>query len=100
MAKILLDRELLDITKRVIENQEIDDTDQHIVFMDGLARLICEHFGGQVGAVHSPLLDEPVNEVDASRWAVAIHFDDNVPDGGGIYKEFDTDVSIEEWMET
>lgn len=100
MSKVLTDKEALDIIRRAIEENEIDDADQYEYFMEGLGKLIAEHFGGEFVTVSTPLLDEK-DDTDSSSDRYCLHFEWNecVPDGGGVYKDYDTDVPIEEWKE-
>jgi len=84
MAKILTDAELLHIVTTCIVGGEIDDRDQYMRFLEDLAQVVTSHFGGRLGTVSPPGY--------ALSWTVAIHRDENVPEGGGIYKHYDQDV--------
>ena len=87
MAKILTDKELLDIVKRTIEGDEIDDQDQYMVFLDQLSRLITDNFGGNYGQVNWDATDE-------LGYTVAITQDGNIPEDGGIYAKYDTEGEL------
>lgn len=87
MAKILTDKELAEIIhKAVHDDNVIDCNDAYEHFMEDLAQLVCTHFGGEVGTVSMP-------EYDELGWAVGIHVNDSVPADGGVYKDYDTDVT-------
>lgn len=84
MAKIILDKELGEIVHNCITDEFfIDDGDQYIEFLEGLARLVCEHFGGDVGNVSYD---------DDLGYSIAIHWNDSLMPGGGPFENYDTDV--------
>jgi hypothetical protein len=88
MAKILTDKELLDIVRRVVEDSELDGTDEYNVFIRDVAEVITDWFGGSVGCVSY----EPD---DGLGIAIAIHRDSRVPSDGGIYAKYDTEADFE-----
>lgn len=83
MAKILTDCEMIDIIKKA--PQEIDDCDAYQHFLESLGDLIAEHFGGTRGTVTN-------DPGDGLGYTCAFHVNDSVPDDGGIFKTYDTDV--------
>lgn len=86
MAKILKDTEMLDIVRRTIEDNEIDDREQYLKFLDGLAGLITDHFGGLAGQpFYNP--DEPDLEFGCS-----FKLTHDVPEDGGVFRNYDQDV--------
>ena len=85
MAKILTDKELGEIVWKATHDEGvIDCADSYEHFLEGLADLVCDHFGGTRGSVGQP--DEDLS------WTVGIHVNECVPDDGGIFKDYDTDV--------
>lgn len=93
MAKVLADDELgMIVMNAVRDNSIIDCADAYEHFLEDLADLICNHFGGTRGSTTQPDCNIPV-------WTVAIHVDENVPEDGGIYKDFDTDVTWKNGIE-
>jgi hypothetical protein len=84
MAKILTDDELLEIITKTVKGAEIDDRDQHRRFLEDLARVVTAHFGGDPGSVRGP--EYPLS------WTVAIHWNDSVPEDGGVYRDYDLDA--------
>lgn len=97
MAKHLTDLELLDIVRRAVEENEIDDADQYRKFVEGLASLVTDHFGGRVGIVSLPdeieMSDEAILPAD-KRIMVAIRGDENIPEGANVYERYDTEGSL------
>jgi len=87
MAKILTDIELLTILSRAItDHGEIDEADTYKHFLEDLADVVTEYFGGTLGTV---AFDD-----DEGTWFIAIHGDENVPENGGIYRDFDPDGEL------
>lgn len=85
MAKVLTDKELGEIIwKATHDETTIECADSYEHFLEDLAGLICDHFGGTRGNVGRPDTD--------LTWTVGIHVDESVPDDGGVYAAYDTDV--------
>lgn len=90
MAKILTDRELLDIVRRTVEDGEICEMQTYLHFLESLAELVTDYHGGRVGTVaYCHDLD---TEGKPLGYTVAIDHSEEVPEDGGIYKDYDTDV--------
>src|SRR5687768_1218635 len=96
MAKILTELEIIDIIARAPE--EIDDARQYERFVEALARAVTDQFGGALGTVEyvGPEHFDPARQKlraytpkSAPRVSVAVHHDDSVPGGGGIWKGYD-----------
>ena len=87
MAKVLTDLELIDIVRRAPD--EFDDSDNYRLFLDGLADLVCEHFGGSHGAPSRYADDE-------LGWTVAITNDGYIPENGGVYAKYDEEGSLDD----
>ena len=83
MAKILTDCEMIDIIKKA--PQEIDDSNQYRHFLEALGDLIAANFGGTRGTVTN-------DPGDGLGCTCAFHVNDSVPDDGGVFKSYDTDV--------
>jgi hypothetical protein len=88
VAKILTDRELVEIiTRAVNEDDLIDSWETYENFLKDLGGLVCKYFGGEVGTV---------DEGDAYLgWTVAIRINEDVPFDGGVLSGYDTDVKWE-----
>lgn len=104
MSKVLKDTEVLEIIIGAIKAGELDDFEQYTTFLGGLGKLIADHFGGEFVCVSAP---DGIGEfVCGSKpdgpddLGFCLHFDwnESVPEDGGIYEKYDTDVSIEEWQ--
>ena len=83
MAKILRDSEMIDIIRRAPE--EIDCFDAYTHFIEDLGDLIADHFGGTRWCVG-------FDPGDNLGHTCAFLVNENVPDDGGVYKDYDTDV--------
>ena len=89
MAKILTDRELGEIiSKATRDNGIIECADSYRHFLEDLAELVCDHFGGKPGNVAEPEYED--------NWTIAVHVDECVPADGGIFKDYSTDV---QWID-
>lgn len=83
MAKILTDKEIADIVRRAIHEPEIDDVHQYLEFLTDISEVITNHFGGDFSSVgYDP----------EEGYTIAIRHNEEVPDDGGIYKDYDKDV--------
>lgn len=90
MAKILTDKELGDIIYKATHDAGlIDDGDSYQYFLEDLGNLIANHFGGT---------RRTVDEEDG-EYLIAFHVDECVPADGGIYKDYDTDVTWKDGVE-
>lgn len=96
MAKILTDKEMAQIIHRAVHDKStIDDAGTYSNFLADLAGLICMYFGGDPGNVGVPdfssgrAADALPNELG---WTCGFHVNDSVPDDGGIFADYDTDV--------
>jgi len=93
MSKILTDKEMLGILQQVIVGSDvIDCADDYSRFLGDLGDFITQHFGGIRGAVCAPDKD--------LGWTVAFRVDEDVPADGGVYKEYDKDVTWKDGIET
>lgn len=91
MAKILTDYELKDIIRRAIDDSEIDESGAYKHFLEDLGDLIANHFGGERGTVEFTQDFEDKDGVKGA-YTIAFKLNENVPDNGGVYSEYDTDV--------
>jgi len=88
MAKILTDKELGEIIWKATHDESlIDCADSYTHFLEDLAELVCNHFGGD---------PEKVAEPEDGNWTIAVHVDECVPADGGIFKDYSTDV---QWID-
>ena len=85
--KQLTDTEMVEIVASA--SSEIDDADQYARFLEDLGGLIADNFGGDRGKVEVP--DDALNE-----WTCSFHHNEGVPPDGGVFQQYDTDVS---WAE-
>jgi hypothetical protein len=92
MSKVLKDSELLEIVRTIIHGKDVISERQcYVRFVSDLGHLIADYCGGEVVTVSDDLQEEELG--------VCAHFiwNEAVPGEGGVYAEFDTDVSVEEW---
>ena len=93
MAKILTARELSKIVSDAIQDPAgFVDEEACLSFIRMIATSVVTAFGGDVGTID---LSE-----DNSTWYVPIHLTDDVPADGGVYKDYDTDVTWKNSKET
>lgn len=86
MAKILTDVEMSDIVVNACTKPEIVDcADSYKHFLEDLAILITNHFGGDVGNVN-------YDPTDTLGWICSFYANETLPNNGGIFKNYDTDV--------
>lgn len=65
---------------------ELDSVQKYQAFMTDLAKLICDHCGGEV-------INEATNDFD-KQWLIGIHGNDSLPDNGGVWRHFDPDGEL------
>lgn len=94
MSKVISAAELLDITRRIIDpsGDLCDDPQAYVNFLEKLSHAITDVCGGEVVSISCD---------DNDGLGTCVHFgwDENVPEDGVPYSDYDTDVSIEEWRE-
>ena len=97
MAKILTDVEMAEIIHKAVSDPGlIDCSDSYSLFLEDLGTLIADHFGGERGNIgHPDFTDGWGNLVPAKElgWTCGFHIDESVPDDGGVYKDYDTDIT-------
>jgi hypothetical protein len=91
MAKVITDIELVEIISNVLNSacapgSLIADEKKYSEFLLDTGKLLTKYFGGEVCV---PSFDPN----DGLGWTVIIQPDDNVPDDGGVWEGYDTDVS-------
>lgn len=65
---------------------ELDTPGKYQEFMTDLARLICDHCGGEVRFLAS--------RPDGKTWMIGIHGNESLPEDGGVWKEFDPEGEL------
>lgn len=86
MSKVLTAGEVQEILQRLITGDEIDDTDTYSRCLERAGELITEFCGGEVRFVSRP--DEfPLG------WCVHFGPNDSLPSDGGVFKDYDKDVT-------
>lgn len=83
MAKVLTDDEMFAIIQRAKE--EICSTDAYRYFLEDLAALIGNHFGGVPGPV-------AFDKGDGLGYTVSFKINESVPSDGGVFSKYDTGI--------
>jgi len=95
MSKVLTDKEVLKIVESAIKGDAIDCADQYKYFLEDLGDTIADHFGGVCAAISEPVSDK--GSESETSWCLHFHHNECVPEDGGVYAPYDTDITIEEW---
>lgn len=90
MSKVLTAKEVMQAVN-TLEN-DIDCLDAYEHFIEDLAKLLAEHAGGEF----SQVTDEEFGE----GMFITFNVNELVPADGGVYKDFDTDVTWKDGVET
>ena len=96
MSKILKAREILEAINLL--EQDIDCADQYEHFVEDLAKLLCDHAGGEFVMMSDG--DEPGGDGEPLGLCAHFHANECLPADGGVFKHFDTDVVWEDGKET
>jgi hypothetical protein len=98
MAKVLTDRELVKVIQRMIENRDIycDNPKTHAWFLEKLGEVVGDHLGAECVGVDAP--DLPARTTEEGHWAILFRPTESTPDDGGLFRDYDPDVSVREWF--
>lgn len=97
MSKVLTENELLDIIVDTINNGRAaltDEYDSYGHFIEDLAKLIAYHGGADLVAVLGPADESGGVPYFTAHFAAG----ECTPSDGGVFKHYDTDVSVEDWI--
>lgn len=64
---------------------QLDDAGRYAAFMTDIAAVICDYCGGEVV--------KPANDTDGV-WMVGVRGNESVPNGGGVWKDFDPEGDL------
>ena len=92
MSKVIRDSELAAMVHNVVHGDVIRKPDGYLNFLEDLGKVVAKYCGGEVVAV-SAQMDDGLGH------CVHIACNEAVPDDGGVYRYFDTDVPVDEWRE-
>ena len=95
MSKVLMDTEVVKIITDTVNKQPLPPQ-EYERFIGSLGEVVAEHFGGYVHNVSAPMGVGKLEPND--RFCVHFKADERVPLNGGPYAEFDTDVTVDDWM--
>ena len=100
MSKIIKDTEVAGLLVQVINNpgqtswasvEGITPEAAYRALLRDLGYLVARHFGGRFNQVDGP------DGIEGLGYTLSFSWDRQVPINGGVYANFDTDVSIDEW---
>lgn len=92
MSKVIRDAELAAMVHNVVRGDVIDDQEGYLNFLEDLGKVVAKYCGGEVVAKsHSP--DDGLGACVHFAW------NESVPEDGGVFRDFDTDVPVDEWRE-
>lgn len=91
MAKVITAQEMSQILTKLLTSNEIDDADEFANFLTDVSRVVTDYCGGEI---HNPAKAE--SQIESQM--ICIYANEKLPSDGGIWKDYDTDVSVEEWM--
>jgi len=89
MAKQIANTELVDVVAALLvgraSNDYFDTADKYAAFMTDIAKVICDHCGGQVTSVADNAF---------GPWLVGISGDESTPEDGGIWQNYDAEGEL------
>lgn len=91
MSKQISAKELAEIFTKILATSEIDNADSFAEFMTEAAELATKYCGGVVLNHASP---PTISAEEIGEWMIGIHADDSLPEDGGIWKDYDTNVAF------
>ena len=100
MSKIITDTEIAEILVQAIRKPELmpwasvkgmTADAAYKALLSDLGFLVARHFGGCFNQVAEP------DGIEVLGYTLSFNWDRQVPINGGVYANFDTDVSIDEW---
>lgn len=93
MSKVLRDEELAAIVSNIVNHDDaICEQKTYLEFVEDLAKLITQYCGGSVVYVSAEMGDD-------LGYCAHIAWKESVPESGGVYAAFDTDVPVDEWRD-
>jgi hypothetical protein len=91
MAKNITSQELGNLVQQILNNPESLGEDMsgeaYSRFMTDMAKVVCDHFGGEV---HNPAYMH-----DGMYYMIGIHSNDCLPAGGGVWANLDPEGELE-----
>ena len=91
MSKIITDKEFFQVLTD--SKKEFLDELEYQGFLAELAEVATKYFGGQLGTIS-------YNKYDELGTNMAVEIDERVPNGGGVWAKYDTDVKWVNGVET
>lgn len=99
MSKQITNIELAEIITNLLTdpdtiNNNLDTREKFADFMRGAAMAVCDACGGEVSDMPpgQPIMAEFLSDEMGGQWLIGIHWNDSLPDDGGIWANYDTEV--------
>lgn len=91
MTKQISNGELAEIVTGLLigslASEQLDSVERYAAFMTDLARLVCDHCGGDVSAVPA--------DNSCEQWLIGIRSNECLPEDGGVWGKFDLDGEMD-----
>lgn len=91
MSKVIRDSELAAMVHNVIHGDVIHKQDGYLDFLKDIGKAVAKYCGGEVVAASA-------QRDDGLGHCVHFAWNEVVPEDGGVYRYFDTDVPVDEWL--
>ena len=91
MSKVIRDSELAALVLNVVHGTVNSEQDGYMDFLEDIGKAVAKYCGGEVVAI-TGAVDDGLGHCVHFAWNEA------VPDDGGVYRYFDTDVPVDEWL--
>lgn len=100
MSKVILDTEMVQILEQVVNGNVIEDKAQYERFLKDLGDLYGDYLGAECtrAEMPDPAGAAPSDPPSLTRAACYFRATESTLEDGGVFAQFDTDVSIEEWF--
>lgn len=101
MSKVILDTEMVQLLEQIVYAHAIEDKDKYERFLRDLGDLYGDYLGAECtrAEMPDPAGVSPGDPSGLTRAACYFRATESTPDDGGLFAQFDTDVSVEEWFE-
>ena len=93
MSKVIRDSELAAMVHYVVHGRVLSVKDDYLGFLEDIGKVVAKYCGGEVVAASADDMDDGLGHCVHFAWT------ERVPEDGGIYRNFDTDVPVDEWRE-
>ena len=92
MSKVIRDSELAAMVHNVVHGDVTHKQDGYLDFLKDIGKAVAKYCGGEVVAASADDMDDGLGHCVHFAW------NELVPEDGGVYRYFDTDVPVDEWL--